>query len=65
MGLAGPVHVVLEMEPTAGTIRGRLSVADAAPVGFYGWLELIDRLDRAAPATREAPAVAAHHTKGV
>jgi hypothetical protein len=40
-------------------------VADAAPVGFYGWLELIDRLDRAAPATREAPAVAAHHTKGV
>jgi hypothetical protein len=41
-----PVHVVLEIERSSDTISGRLAVGSGAPSRFYGWLELIDRLER-------------------
>jgi hypothetical protein len=43
-----PVHVVLDLEHTDGTISGQLSVGGDQPARFHGWLELIDRLERAA-----------------
>jgi hypothetical protein len=43
-----PVHVVLDLEHTDGTISGQLSVDGDQPARFHGWLELIDRLERAA-----------------
>lgn len=43
-----PVHVVLDLEHTDGTISGQLSIAGDRPTSFHGWLELIDRLERAA-----------------
>jgi hypothetical protein len=52
MDVTRPVQVMVEMEPTAGTIRGRISVDGAPASGFFGWLELIDRLERAAAARR-------------
>ena len=49
-----PVRVMVEIDSGAETISGLISV-EGAPAGtFYGWLELIDRLDRAAsPHTAE------------
>jgi hypothetical protein len=38
---------VLEIETAAGTISGQLAIEDAPARSFYGWLELIDRLERA------------------
>ncbi|HEY1510915.1 MAG TPA: hypothetical protein VGF93_18040 [Solirubrobacteraceae bacterium] len=48
MRAAEPVHVVLDLEHTDGTISGQLSVSGERPARFHGWLELIDRLERAA-----------------
>ena len=42
-----PVHVVLDLAHEAGTIRGQLSIGGGEPLSFHGWLELIDRLERA------------------
>jgi hypothetical protein len=42
-----PVRVVLVLEPDEHTISGRISVNDDAGPDFYGWLELIDRLEQA------------------
>jgi arsenite methyltransferase len=42
-----PVRIVLELEHDEHTISGRIAAADAAARDFYGWLELIDRLERA------------------
>jgi hypothetical protein len=50
MRTEGPVEVVLAIERTAGTISGQLAIGEEEPVGFFGWLELIDRLERAAGA---------------
>lgn len=47
MGGPGAVRVVLEIETAAGTISGQLAIEDAPARSFYGWLELIDRLERA------------------
>jgi hypothetical protein len=42
-----PVRVLLELTNDERTISGRIAV-DEIPCGdFYGWLELIDRLQRA------------------
>lgn len=49
-----PVRVVVEIEASADTISGRMSVGGAPASQFYGWLELIDRLERAA-AGRPSP----------
>ena len=43
-----PVRVVVEIERTTRTVQGQIAVGDAASRGFYGWLELLDGLDRAA-----------------
>lgn len=35
------------LEQTDETVKGHITVAGAATTEFFGWLELIDRLDRA------------------
>lgn len=45
------VRVVVEIEHTGNTITGRIAVEGCPADRFYGWLELIDRLDRAASPT--------------
>jgi hypothetical protein len=40
------VQVQLEIRWAAGTIRGRLAVEGDRPSDFYGWLELINALER-------------------
>jgi hypothetical protein len=42
-----PVHVALDIERIDGTISGRLAFGGTRVVRFYGWLELIDRIERA------------------
>jgi hypothetical protein len=41
------VHVVVDLERCAETISGQITVAGAETTAFFGWLELIDRLERA------------------
>jgi hypothetical protein len=43
-----PVRAVVDVERTTGPVQGQIAVGAAASGGFCGWLELIDRLDRAA-----------------
>lgn len=43
-----PVRVTVEIESTVETISGKVSVDGAPASAFYGWLELIDKLERAA-----------------
>jgi hypothetical protein len=40
--------VVIDIVQTTSTVSGRVAVADAAATEFFGWLELIDRLQSAA-----------------
>jgi hypothetical protein len=47
-----PVHVVLDLAQADGTISGQLSIGGDEPMNFHGWLELIDRLERAAAGER-------------
>ena len=47
MNAVQPVRVVLEIERQQSTISGQLAVNGAPARGFFGWLELIDRLERA------------------
>jgi hypothetical protein len=53
----GPVHVVLDIEPTDGTISGQVAVGSDHAAGFHGWLELIDRIERAIDQTRPKAAI--------
>jgi hypothetical protein len=46
----GPVHVQLALQQGAETISGEVAVEDGMPTEFYGWLELISHLERAADA---------------
>jgi hypothetical protein len=46
-----PVRVVLEIQRTRRTISGQVAVDGAQASGFYGWLELIDELERASDLT--------------
>ena len=50
-----PVRVVLKLVPGEETISGRIAVDDVSEGDFYGWLELIDRLQRAigGPVTKQ------------
>ena len=50
------VHVELDLERITTTIGGRLAVDGGAAREFYGWLELIDQLERALAGTRQADA---------
>lgn len=42
-----PLQVVVDLEQTDETVKGHITVAGASSTEFFGWLELIDRLDRA------------------
>ena len=55
MGEDVPVQVVVELERTGSTISGHVAVAGAPPTEFFGWLELIDRLERASVGAGQAP----------
>jgi hypothetical protein len=48
------VQAMVEIEHSGNTIKGKLAIEDAPATEFYGWLELIDRLERAA-STQTAP----------
>ncbi|HTU84858.1 MAG TPA: hypothetical protein VMF57_04745 [Solirubrobacteraceae bacterium] len=43
-----PVRVLVEIRHTGKTISGQVAVEGASPSDFFGWLELIDRLEHAA-----------------
>jgi hypothetical protein len=43
-----PVRVLVEIQPAGKTVSGQVAVEGACATGFFGWLELIDRLERAA-----------------
>lgn len=53
----GPrMRVIVDIERGARTVSGQITVCDGGPSDFFGWLELIDGLERAAgpiPANRE------------
>jgi hypothetical protein len=40
--------VLVELRHAGNTVSGQVAVEGASPIGFFGWLELIDRLERAA-----------------
>jgi hypothetical protein len=46
------VRIELELERMQGTIGGTLAVDDALASEFYGWLELISRLEHASATVR-------------
>ena len=52
MTTAGAVQVRIELRPAGETISGTVAIGDNAPTGFFGWLELIDLLHRAASKIR-------------
>jgi hypothetical protein len=45
------VRALVEIEQNHRTISGQLTINDAPATEFYGWLELIDALERAAGPT--------------
>jgi hypothetical protein len=52
-------RVVIDIVQATGTVSGRVAVGDQTATEFFGWLELIDRLQSAAgtPAHRSDPSV--------
>jgi hypothetical protein len=48
--VSGPVRVQLEIEQGAETISGQVALEEGTSTEFYGWLELIGHLARAAHA---------------
>jgi hypothetical protein len=44
--------VLIEIRRTGDTIAGQIGVEGAPATDFFGWLELIDRLERAADVSR-------------
>jgi hypothetical protein len=56
---AGRIRVVLDIERDERTISGELAVEGTPSKAFFGWLELIDWLERAAdqrgPNSRAVP----------
>jgi hypothetical protein len=49
--------VVLDIERDEGTISGELAVEGTPSKAFFGWLELIDWLERAAERSPDSRAV--------
>jgi len=41
-------RVVIDIVRTTGTVSGRMAVGEGASTEFFGWLELIDRLQSVA-----------------
>lgn len=53
--MARSKRVVVDITQTSNTVSGRVTVGDGAATEFFGWLELIDRLQSAAAtSTHEA-----------
>jgi hypothetical protein len=48
MSTSGPVQVLVEIERSAATISGSVVVDGAPRSPFFGWLELMDLIERAA-----------------
>ena len=48
MSTAGNPRITLELEAGADPIRGSIEHVDGTRQSFWGWLELIDELDRVA-----------------
>jgi hypothetical protein len=61
MSVPSRVHVSLDLELTEGTIGGQMAVDSGPPSEFFGWLELIDRLQRASGGASD-PATGPLHT---
>jgi hypothetical protein len=55
MNVPERVRVVLEIERTDRAISGQLVPDGAGAIDFYGWLELIDGIERLAQGAPEAP----------
>jgi hypothetical protein len=51
------VRVLLEIRHTGKTVSGQVAVEGSSPSDFFGWLELIDRLERASEGAGQAPLV--------
>lgn len=56
MDFERPVQVLIEIRPTDGRTRGESSVESTPATDLFGWLELIDRLERAADVSRHGQA---------
>ncbi|HYB29983.1 MAG TPA: hypothetical protein VEF89_25470 [Solirubrobacteraceae bacterium] len=48
MSAGEPERVVVRIPHMDNTVSGEIAADGAPPSGFYGWLELLDRLERAA-----------------
>lgn len=48
-------RITVELEAGADPIRGSIDHGDGHPVSFWGWLELIEELGRAAAAGAAEP----------
>jgi hypothetical protein len=58
-------RVEVELEQSDGTISGLIAVDGGPPATFFGWLDLIDRLERAgATSSGELPAPAGQSGSG-
>ncbi|MBV9818051.1 MAG: hypothetical protein JOZ07_06835 [Solirubrobacterales bacterium] len=55
MTTPGMVRAQLELSPAEDTIRGRLAIEGAQSSDFYGWIELINVLNRAVNALGAQP----------
>ena len=49
------IRAVIEIERGERTISGQLAINDAPAKGFFGWLELIDLLERATSPSAAPP----------
>ena len=49
------VRVLLDIRHTGKTVSGQVAVEGSSPSDFFGWLELIDRLERASEWAGRAP----------
>jgi hypothetical protein len=58
------VRIAVELERSGTTIRGRLAVENTAEVEFFGWLELIDGLQRAVQQLEHGVVLAAEDAEG-
>ena len=53
MSVQQPVRVLVEVQQTGGTIHGQVAVGGSTSTRFYGWLAVIDEIDRpTAPAIK-------------
>jgi hypothetical protein len=53
MSFERPVQVLVEIRHTEHTVGGAIRVEGGPAMDFFGWLELIDRLERAVDLSRQ------------